>query len=220
MNARKPSKPTSFLKKAYKIVDDHSEDNIISWTNEGNAFVITDPNTFTESILPKFFKHKNFSSFVRQLNMYDFHKEKSGSQIVFFHEFFKRNRPSLLSNIKRKNTQKHEFAEQNRLKERVNLAEEEQASMDEVVKSLEQHYSKVFLHNQSLITKLVQNHQKEKRIQSILCNYAKDLTPSAKLPRKRPKEVALQLEDIQPVTAYYSDNSENSEESEHSKDPQ
>lgn len=43
------------------------------------------------------------SSFVRQLNMYDFHKrQKTRDVLVFFHDFFKRDNRQLLQHIKRK----------------------------------------------------------------------------------------------------------------------
>ena len=43
------------------------------------------------------------NSFVRQLNMYDFHKKKrSTKEIVFYHESFVRDQPELLPAIKRK----------------------------------------------------------------------------------------------------------------------
>ena len=43
------------------------------------------------------------SSFVRQLNMYNFHKVRGDKdEIEFEHEKFKRNRPELLPEIRRK----------------------------------------------------------------------------------------------------------------------
>lgn len=59
-----------FLSKTFDLVDDRSLDPIISWGSSGESFVVWDPVEFARSVLPRNFKHGNFSSFVRQLNTY------------------------------------------------------------------------------------------------------------------------------------------------------
>ncbi|GMP93090.1 hypothetical protein CsSME_00043061 [Camellia sinensis var. sinensis] len=60
-----------FLLKCYEMVDDQSTDSVISWSSlTGDSFVISDVTEFETELLPKYFKHKNFSSFIRQLNIY------------------------------------------------------------------------------------------------------------------------------------------------------
>ncbi|EPQ57751.1 hypothetical protein GLOTRDRAFT_119791 [Gloeophyllum trabeum ATCC 11539] len=100
---------SDFVKKLYKMLEDASFSNIVSWGPAGDCFVVKDMNEFTKSVLPRLFKHSNFASFVRQLNKYDFHKVKNtddnqfGEQSwTFRHPDFHASRPESLENIKRK----------------------------------------------------------------------------------------------------------------------
>lgn len=62
--------PPPFLIKTFEIVDDPSTDHVISWGRGGVSFIVWDPKAFSANLLPRFFKHNNFSSFIRQLNTY------------------------------------------------------------------------------------------------------------------------------------------------------
>ncbi|VAH26018.1 unnamed protein product [Triticum turgidum subsp. durum] len=62
--------PPPFLTKTYDMVDDPNTDSIMSWSAGNNSFVVWDPHAFATVLLPRHFKHSNFSSFVRQLNTY------------------------------------------------------------------------------------------------------------------------------------------------------
>ncbi|KAF8889958.1 HSF-type DNA-binding-domain-containing protein, partial [Mucidula mucida] len=48
--------------------------SVISSTPQGDAFMVKDVTAFSQTVLPRMYKHQNFSSFVCQLNKYDFHK--------------------------------------------------------------------------------------------------------------------------------------------------
>lgn len=65
-----PPPPPPFLVKTYKVVDDATTDEVISWNEDGTGFVVWQPAEFSRDLLPTLFKHCNFSSFVRQLNTY------------------------------------------------------------------------------------------------------------------------------------------------------
>ncbi|KAL0136567.1 HSF-type DNA-binding-domain-containing protein [Mucor lusitanicus] len=56
------------------MVDDDETKDLITWTGAGDQFTVFNNVDFSRTVLPRYFKHCNWSSFVRQLNMYDFHK--------------------------------------------------------------------------------------------------------------------------------------------------
>ena len=93
-----------FLLKLYEIVSDQTTDDIVSWeAPQCEKFIIHNPSSFSQEVLPKYFKRANFPSFIRQLNLYDFRKlnRKQKGQ-VFVHPYFKKDEKTLLHKINRK----------------------------------------------------------------------------------------------------------------------
>ena len=73
----KPKDATFFLEKLFKILKMKKYNKIIKWNDDGTTVIILDPIKFSNKILKTFCKHDNYTSFVRQLNLYGFHKNKN-----------------------------------------------------------------------------------------------------------------------------------------------
>ncbi|KAI0832035.1 HSF-type DNA-binding-domain-containing protein [Trametes gibbosa] len=108
----KPLGTNNFVTKLYQMINDPKSSQFITWTEHGTSFVVSNVGEFSRTILGSHFKHNNFSSFVRQLNMYGFHKinrtpraQRTSTDVQtweFSHHKFLRGRPDLLEEIKRK----------------------------------------------------------------------------------------------------------------------
>ncbi|KAG0001244.1 stress-responsive transcription factor hsf1 [Modicella reniformis] len=103
----------AFLTKLYNMVNGANSSELIKWSDDGQSFIVANHVEFAKEVLPKFFKHNNFSSFVRQLNMYGFHKvphlqqgvlmpDSDSEQWEFSNQHFQRNQPDLLYLVSRK----------------------------------------------------------------------------------------------------------------------
>ncbi|XP_017191546.1 heat stress transcription factor A-3 isoform X3 [Malus domestica] len=95
-----------FLSKTFDLVEDPSLDPIISWGSSGGSFVVWDPLEFSRLILPRNFKHNNFSSFVRQLNTY---LGSSSEKNIFLSDYVLERGVHLLQGFRKVDPDKWEF---------------------------------------------------------------------------------------------------------------
>lgn len=91
----------SFVSKLYRMVDTEPN-SIVAWCRGGTAFCIVDSKLMAEHCLPKYFRHRRFSSLIRQLNFYSFYRVQEGQLTIYQHSFFRKGRPDLLVHIKRR----------------------------------------------------------------------------------------------------------------------
>jgi len=107
------SKCNNFLPALYRMCNNDQNDHreCITWAEDSRSFWVSNIEQFARDILPIYYKHNNYASFVRQLNLYGFHrstepkgKVEPGVQMVehFTHEHFRRGQEHLLKNIYRK----------------------------------------------------------------------------------------------------------------------
>lgn len=137
-----------FLRKTYHMIDT-CDSNVASWSNDGLSFVVKDPEIFAMKIIPQFFKHNNFSSFVRQLNFYGFRKVRSDQIKIstdqkeedkywrFRHEKFVRGQPNWLVEIRKPSTTTAPSSQEvETLKNEVKNLKSEMADMSSNMKQL------------------------------------------------------------------------------------
>lgn len=127
VNSKKRKEPPTsktrpaFVMKIWSMVNDPANHEYIRWNDNGKTFQVFHREEFMKLILPKYFKHNNFASFVRQLNMYGWHKvqdinngtlnkdDKSSDEIwQFENPYFVKGREDLLDKIVRNKTMNQE----------------------------------------------------------------------------------------------------------------
>lgn len=104
---RKPIPP--FVQKLSSFLEEQKNTDLIRWSESGDSFIVLDEDEFAKTLIPELFKHNNYASFVRQLNMYGFHKRvglsdnsmkaserKNKSPSEYSNPYFKRGHPNLL----------------------------------------------------------------------------------------------------------------------------
>ncbi|KAM3127033.1 hypothetical protein pb186bvf_020877, partial [Paramecium bursaria] len=178
----------SFLTKLFDIMENGDLEQVISWNHEGTAFIVHNQNVFSEKILPKYFKHKNFPSFLRQLNMYNFKKSKDEGNQKFEHKWFRREGRQLLANIKRRNQEEQEDQDeipqivdeieqfkkaQKELKTEIQAIADSQKQLQTALQMIMQQNETLFQESQSLTTELSNMQSKN---QQRFANYSNILT--------------------------------------------
>ncbi|KAF3451329.1 hypothetical protein FNV43_RR07424 [Rhamnella rubrinervis] len=147
-----------FLTKTYEMVDDPSTDSIVSWSSGNKSFIVRNPPEFASDLLPKYFKHNNFSSFIRQLNTYGFRKVDP-EQWEFANEDFIRGQPHLMKNIHRRKPV-HSHSLQNPQGQGISpLTEPERQSLKDEIERLKHE-------KESLVLELQRNEQNWQTLES------------------------------------------------------
>lgn len=98
-----------FVQKLSSFLEEGKNDDLIRWSSKGDSFIVLDEDEFANTLIPELFKHRNYASFVRQLNMYGFHKlvglsdnsmraseRKNKSPSEYANPYFRRGHPNLL----------------------------------------------------------------------------------------------------------------------------
>lgn len=94
-------KVCTFVTKLYKILSNEKNREAITW-NSNSSFQIRNKEKLCNEILPSNFKSSSYTSFIRQLNKYDFRKVRGTN--IFKHPYFRRNDISRFKEIIPKGT--------------------------------------------------------------------------------------------------------------------
>ncbi|XP_023943338.1 heat shock factor protein isoform X3 [Bicyclus anynana] len=200
----------AFLGKLWKLVNDSETNHLISWSPGGKTFVIKNQADFARELLPLYYKHNNMASFIRQLNMYGFHKitsvENGGlryekDEIEFSHPCFMRGHAYLLEHIKRKIANPKSIVASNESGEKILLKPElmnkvlaDVKQMKGKQESLDAKFSAMKQENEALwreVAILRQKHIKQQQIVNNLIQFLMSLVQPTRAPNSSGNNVGV-----------------------------
>ena len=95
----------AFVRTLYDILSKPPAEVHCKWSDDGKSVVILDEDAFARDVCPRYYRHSNFSSFQRLMNMYQFvtlgrkRRGDSSRRRVFAHQHFLRGREDLLVHL-------------------------------------------------------------------------------------------------------------------------
>jgi len=82
------------------ILSSDAHQHILSWSHDGNSFVVKNPKLLVSEVLPNYFKEAKYSSFTRKLHRWGFIKILRGKELTaYFHKQFRRGNYDLCTRI-------------------------------------------------------------------------------------------------------------------------
>jgi HSF-type DNA-binding len=97
-----PGRVPNFPAKMHAILSRPDLVDVICWMPHGRSWKVHKPREFEVSVLPIYFEHSKFSSFIRQANGWGFRRINSGrDRNSYYHPQFLRGLPHLCKDMKR-----------------------------------------------------------------------------------------------------------------------
>ncbi|CAK74119.1 unnamed protein product (macronuclear) [Paramecium tetraurelia] len=127
-----------FIEVTHQMLNQNEFQDIIRWDEDGVKIQILDRELLQELVLPKYFKHAKYSSFLRQLNMYGFTSSKDQyGALTYYNPCFAKQKV-LMRNIVKKKHQKQIIrdssifgAEQSELNNQIKALQFEQVKIQQ-----------------------------------------------------------------------------------------
>jgi hypothetical protein len=87
----------------YAILSRTDLSDVVSWLDHGRSWKVHKPREFEVKVIPTYFEHNKFSSFIRQANGWGFRRiiSKGDDRNSYYHELFMRGVPHLVKVMKR-----------------------------------------------------------------------------------------------------------------------
>ncbi|OQS07886.1 hypothetical protein THRCLA_00127 [Thraustotheca clavata] len=113
MSSARKNRPNVFIEKLVKMVE-FAPDRVIGWSKDGSKIIVQGVTPLENDYLPRFYHHRSFLNFTRQLRVYGFSKSKlyglpcdetmnakRGFGYIFAHPFVHRDHTEQLCRVQR-----------------------------------------------------------------------------------------------------------------------